>query len=60
METVIALQLVVNILLVIWLSLIDREIRRIEETIFDLTLFSYIIGKDKLKEVKNETSKKKE
>lgn len=59
METVIALQLVVNILLVIWLSLMDREIRRIEETIFDLTLFSYIIGKDKLKEVKNETSKKK-
>lgn len=37
----------------------DREIRRIEDTIFELTMFSYIIGKDKLKEEKNETSKKK-
>lgn len=59
MEIVIGLQLVINVLFIIWLSLMDREIRRIEDTIFELTLFSYIIGKDKLKEVKNETPKKK-
>jgi len=59
MELVIGLQLVINVLFIIWLSLMDREIRRIEDTIFELTLFSYVIGKDKLREVKNETSKKK-
>lgn len=57
MEAVIALQLVVNILFMVWLTLLDREIRRIQETIFELTLFSYVIGKDKLKEVKHETKK---
>lgn len=59
MKIVIGLQLVINVLFIIRLSLMDREIRRIEDTIFELTLFSYIIGKDKLKEVKNETTKKK-
>lgn len=59
MELFLALQLIVNVLLVVWLSLIDREIRKIHEIIFELTLFSYIIGKDKLKEEKNETAKKK-
>lgn len=59
MEIIIALQLVINVLFIIWLSLMDREIRRIEDTIFELTLFSYVIGKDKLREVKNETTKKK-
>lgn len=59
MKLVIALQLIINALFIIRLMLMDREIRRIEDTIFELIMFSYIIGKDKLKEEKNETSKKK-
>ena len=59
MEITGILQIVMNLLFILWFILIEIEIKQIHNTLFDLVLCTYVIGKDKLKEEKNETAKKK-